>query len=302
MAIFPYKQKGVELFLVVMRFRGPLHAGFVAVIALVAMAAGCSHRHARAKAPAPPAVAGTTETGVASWYGVPYHGRQTSSGEIYDMHALTAAHRYLPFQTWVEVENLANGKRVDVRINDRGPFVHNRIIDLSQTAAKEIDMLGPGTARVRLTVIAPPAGSPAIYQTAAASAAGGTKSAPAAKVTPAPVVSSPAPAQEAEPPTLRSLSTADGSPVAASPVPMPRYAVQAGAFMDRDRAELFREKMADAFADARTRLDTGRTPPLWRVVVGREMTREQADALARRIRTEAGAGIVVPEPDTNLTY
>ena len=77
------------------------------------------------------------------------------------MYGLTAAHRNLPFQTWVEVENLTNGKRVDVRINDRGPFVHDRIIDLSQTAAKQIDMLGPGTARVRLTVIATPANLPA---------------------------------------------------------------------------------------------------------------------------------------------
>src|SRR5271169_5253240 len=152
-----------------MRLRGPIHAGFIAVIALAAISASCSHRHTRAITPPAPAAKGTTETGVASWYGIPYHGRQTSSGEIYDMYALTAAHRNLPFQTWVEVENLTNGKRVDVRINDRGPFVHDRIIDLSQTAAKEIDMLGPGTARVRLTVIAPPAFLPATVPLTAAS-------------------------------------------------------------------------------------------------------------------------------------
>ena len=121
---FPHKQKIVELFLGLMRFRGPVHAGFASAIALVAMTASCSHRHARAVTPSAPAAAGASETGVASWYGVPYHGRQTSSGEIYNMYAMTAAHRYLPFQTWVEVENLTNGKRVDVRINDRGPFVH----------------------------------------------------------------------------------------------------------------------------------------------------------------------------------
>ena len=96
---------------------------------------------------------GATETGIASWYGVPYHGRRAASGEIYDMEQLTAAHRTLPFDTWVEVTNLDNGKHVDVRITDRGPFVDGRIIDLSRAAARQIDMLGPGIARVRLKVI-----------------------------------------------------------------------------------------------------------------------------------------------------
>ena len=70
--------------------------------------------------------------------------------------------------------------------------------------------------------------------------------------------------------------------------------------MDRDRAEMFRDRMADAYADARTRIDSSHTPAMWRVVVGREMTREQADALARRVRTEAGAGVVIAEPDASL--
>ena len=79
---------------------------------------------------------------------------------------------------------------------------------------------------------------------------------------------------------------------------MPRYAVQAGAFADRDRAEAFRQRMNDAFADARTLIDTSGNAPLWRVLVGREMTREQAASLAARVKTEAGAGIVVPEPQS----
>ena len=86
----------------------------------------------------------------------PYHGRRAASGEIYDMEKFTAAHRTLPFGTWVEVHQSRNGKRVDVRIIDRGPFVDGRIIDLSLAAARTIDMVGPGTARVRLKVIAPP--------------------------------------------------------------------------------------------------------------------------------------------------
>ena len=106
---------------------------------------------------AKPAPIGSSERGIASWYGDPYHGRHAANGEIYDMEKLTAAHRTLPFGTWVRVKNLSNDRTVDVRIQDRGPFVHRRIIDLSRAAAREIELLGPGTAKVRLTVIPPPA-------------------------------------------------------------------------------------------------------------------------------------------------
>jgi rare lipoprotein A len=134
------------------------------------LAAGCARRStARPPAPVPvpasipasiPAKIGSTETGIASWYGVPYHGRPSASGEIFDMEKLTAAHRSLPFQTWVEVTNLANGKQVEVRITDRGPFVRGRIIDLSMAAARQLDILRAGTAQVRLKVIDPPLVSP----------------------------------------------------------------------------------------------------------------------------------------------
>jgi len=104
-------------------------------------------------APNAPIRGGYTETGLASWYGVPYHGRRASDGEIYDMYKLTAAHRTLPFNTVVRVTNLTNSEHVDVRIIDRGPFVEDRIIDLSLAAARAIDLVGPGTARVRLELI-----------------------------------------------------------------------------------------------------------------------------------------------------
>ena len=136
-------------------------------LALMLFAAGCARR-STARLPAPPSAAqiGSTETGIASWYGVPYHGRPSASGEIFDMEKLTAAHRALPFQTWVEVTNLSNGKQVDVRITDRGPFVRGRIIDLSMAAARQIDMVRAGTARVRLKVIdrltAPPVNAPPV--------------------------------------------------------------------------------------------------------------------------------------------
>ena len=94
-----------------------------------------------------------SEQGVASWYGPGFDGKRTASGEVYDMDDMTAAHKRLPFGTRVQVRNLDNGRQAAVRINDRGPFVDDRIIDLSMAAAREIEMLGPGTARVRITVV-----------------------------------------------------------------------------------------------------------------------------------------------------
>ncbi len=100
---------------------------------------------------------GYRERGVASWYGGDFHGRKTSSGERYDMHAMTAAHPTLPIPTWVEVTNLGNGKHVIVKINDRGPFVDQRLIDLSHAAASALDMVRTGTARVEVRAVdAPP--------------------------------------------------------------------------------------------------------------------------------------------------
>ena len=126
----------------------------LATLAIALFASGCAKKKKPAIAKA--ARIGATEQGIASWYGYPYHGRAAANGEIYDMEKLTAAHRTLPFGTWVEVANLENEKRVTVRITDRGPFVHGRIIDLSKAAARDIDMLGPGIAKVRLTVVSAP--------------------------------------------------------------------------------------------------------------------------------------------------
>jgi rare lipoprotein A len=96
---------------------------------------------------------GYTEEGIASWYGAPFHGRRASNGEVYDMYRLTAAHRTLPFETMVRVTNVNNGKSTVVRITDRGPFVDNRIIDLSLAAAREIESVGPGVVPVRVEVL-----------------------------------------------------------------------------------------------------------------------------------------------------
>ena len=91
---------------------------------------------------------GFRQRGKASWYGKEFHGRKTANGETYNMYAVSAAHKTLPFNTWVRVHNLENGRRLDVRINDRGPFVRGRIIDLSYGAAKKLGIVGPGTADV----------------------------------------------------------------------------------------------------------------------------------------------------------
>jgi len=93
------------------------------------------------------------QTGMASWYGPDFHGKTTSSKEVYDMYDLTAAHGSLPFGTYVMVTNLDNGKSVIVRVNDRGPFIEGRIIDLSYAAAKALDMLGPGVIPVEIEIL-----------------------------------------------------------------------------------------------------------------------------------------------------
>ncbi len=96
---------------------------------------------------------GFVEEGVASWYGSDFHGKRTANGERYDMYSMTAAHKILPFNTQVKVTNLQNGRSIMVRINDRGPFVADRIIDLTHTGASQIGMIGPGTARVRVETV-----------------------------------------------------------------------------------------------------------------------------------------------------
>ncbi len=100
-----------------------------------------------------PTADGYEETGIASWYGSDFHGHATSNGEIYNMHDITAAHKLLPMHTLLLVTNLDNGKKTVVRVNDRGPFVQGRIIDLSLGAAKKIGLVQSGTARVKITAL-----------------------------------------------------------------------------------------------------------------------------------------------------
>lgn len=107
-----------------------------------------------------PDASGFRQQGIASWYGPDFHGKRTSSGEVYDMHAMTAAHKTLPLGTLVRVRHLKNDRTIEVRINDRGPFVGDRIIDLSYEAARRLDVARPGTAPVEVVAVGAVPGSP----------------------------------------------------------------------------------------------------------------------------------------------
>jgi rare lipoprotein A len=160
---------------------------------------------------------GYAERGVASWYGPGFHKVRTSTGETYDMYAMTAAHKTLPLPAYVRVTNLQNGRSVVVRVNDRGPFVGNRIIDLSYTAAAKLDMLRNGTAMVEVRTVE-------AFQSAPS----------AAPLNAAPITA----AAEAPPPEAADLSGG----VSTVPVPGALF-IQAGAFSDPKNADRLLEKL-----------------------------------------------------------
>jgi rare lipoprotein A len=192
---------------------------------------------------------GYVERGVASWYGPGFHKVRTSIGEPYDMYAMTAAHKTLPLPAYVRVTNLQNGRSIVVRVNDRGPFVGNRIIDLSYTAASKLDMLRNGTAMVEVRTLEPvSSNTPLLAQgtapTATPTAPGGAPpSAPvAAALIATPLTAaaeSPAPG-DSPPPGAAPVATAGD----VSTVPVPRALfIQAGAFSDPKNAERLMEKL-----------------------------------------------------------
>jgi rare lipoprotein A len=181
---------------------------------------------------------GYVERGVASWYGPGFHKVRTSTGEPYDMYAMTAAHKTLPLPAYVRVTNLQNGRSIVVRVNDRGPFVGNRIIDLSYTAATKLDMLRNGTAMVEVRSLEPASGEIPLAAPAAAPLN-------AAPLNATPIIAGsgapPAPSPAGSPPLNAAADPAAG---AASVVPVPRALyIQAGAFSDPKNAERLMEKL-----------------------------------------------------------
>ena len=172
---------------------------------------------------------GYVERGIASWYGPDFHGRLTSTREVYDMYQMTAAHKQLPLPTWVEVTNLENGRKAVLRVNDRGPFKDNRILDLSYAAALKLDVIAKGTARVEVRAIAPPPGRQA----------------------------------SAPPPSMPPPSSTRPAPAVANTV------VQLGAYVSRQTAEAVRGRLAALLKQpVRTVEETQAGRTLYKVQVG----------------------------------
>jgi rare lipoprotein A len=175
------------------------------------------------------------ERGVASWYGPGFHEVRTSTGEPYDMYGMSAAHKTLPLPCYVRVTNLQNGRSIVVRVNDRGPFVGNRVIDLSYTAAAKLDMLRNGTAMVEVRTVGP---SPSGVVPPLPSSAPTVVAAPASGATLGSVTPSPVAAPPAGPPGAPAIAPA---PVTSAPVAA--LFVQAGAFADPANAQRLAQKL-----------------------------------------------------------
>ena len=273
----------------------------ITVVVLAFIGSGCGRKKNRAQAPVSsrpvlPSTIGAYEEGIASWYGDPYHGRRTANGEVYDQEKMTAAHPTLRFGVVVDVTNLSNGLRTRVRINDRGPFVKDRAIDLSRAAAREIAMLGPGTAPVRVVVVGLPGAGPA--EAAKAGDAGGGTPASGMPNSPPPSTSAPLPTP-AQPPLPESfpVESPSASPVPASPI-VEGFAIQMGAFANYENAVALRSRLLDRALDVRVVAgdDPGNAQGvLWRVLVGTRLSRSEADKLFAILRVDFPRIILVAD-------
>jgi peptidoglycan lytic transglycosylase len=220
---------------------------------------------------------GYRERGVASWYGRPFHGRPTSSGEMYDMNEMTAAHTTLPLPTWVEVTNLSNGKRIVVKVNDRGPFVADRVIDLSYAAASALDIVHSGTARVEIHAVAePPASAP---RSSTSASAASTRPQSAKKVSVASEPTTPQPVSPV-PPAI---------PSTPSITPSERLFAEAGKFRTRtDAVEVVDGLRAQGLVNAFVVTEDGRRKSVHRVRVGPLLDEAEVERMSDRLR-ELGA-------------
>ena len=219
------------------------------------------------------------ETGIASWYGKPFHGRSTANGEVYDMNGVTAAHKTLPLPTYVRVTNLENGRALTVRVNDRGPFVHGRIIDLSRRSAQLLGFEKNGVARVRVEAVPSPddveiAAKPVTPD----SARFAVKAAPVVAVQtaqlPPPKGISEAPRPETPKPRLNGTVVKELKPT--------RLYVQAGAFSFLKNAESLRQRLS-GLADASVTPAQVDGQDLYRVRVGPLASLEQADETLEKL-------------------
>lgn len=248
------------------------------VLALLVPSA-CRKKHKTARTPHAPRPVGPrpkigwTETGIASWYGNPYHGRQAANGEIYDMNELTAAHRTLPFGSIVKVTSATTSESVTVRITDRGPFVGDRIIDLSRQAARQIDMIGPGIMKVRLQLVA--YGPPRLNGAKPVAKEQEPEQALARARVPEPAPAQPY-AQEPEEETPEFTG----------------YAVQVGLYNDKSKAESLKAHLSRRYQPV-TLVPRQGARTQWRVLVGDKPTEAEAQALATVLRKQVGEALVV---------
>jgi rare lipoprotein A len=228
---------------------------------------------------------GYKERGVASWYGPDFHTRPTSSGEPYDMYAMTAAHKTLPIPVYAKVTNLSNGRSVIVRINDRGPFHAGRVIDLSYAAAYRLGIIGVGSGEVEVEAIVP--GSAQSTQSAAAEPRPVAAAAEPLSVAPAAEpVSGAAAVQPITTTPLQGEALAAVEPAAAPSPPSPARGVflQVGAFSSRDNAEKLRARLSSSQEKGElVQLDS-----LWRVQIGPYGSQDEARSAAERLEPTLG--------------
>jgi rare lipoprotein A len=217
--------------------------------------------------------------GIATWYGRRYHGKPTASGEVYDMYAMSAAHPILPIPSYARVTNLANGKSVVVRVNDRGPFVDGRIIDLSYSAAYRIGVLAGGSAMVEVEAIIP-------------GASGGAVATPAPRAP-----ASPVPQPETAPVTAAREPEPAATPLPAEPAPKPQipvaaepggYYLQLGAFGSKDNADVFLARMKAQLSGQPDALQVFTRDGLYRVQAGPYLNQAEARQAAERMNQTLG--------------
>jgi len=218
---------------------------------------------------------GFTERGIASWYGSKFHGRDTASGEKYNMYELTAAHKNLPLPVYVQVTNLDNGKQLIVKVNDRGPFVDGRIIDLSFAAARELGVYENGTANVEITALTE------AYREGEAPVVA------AMRHDALPVEQSVLQTQAAATPVGANTSMAQPGAPKESEQPRYGWVVQLGAFKDAANASTMREQLNPNLA-VRSSINHDANKQLYRLIVGPMLTSDEADRLVSSL---ASAGI-----------
>ena len=215
--------------------------------------------------------------GIATWYGRRYHGKPTASGEIYDMYSMSAAHPTLPIPSYARVTNLSNGKTVVVRVNDRGPFVDGRIIDLSYSAAHRIGVLAGGSAMVEVEAIIPDAsGSVAAAPRAPAPPAPNPEAAPVAVVREPEPAATPLPVETAPKPPIPVAAEAGG------------YYLQLGAFGSKDNADTFLGRMKAQLGSQPDALQVFARDGLYRVQAGPYAGQTEARQAAERMNQTLG--------------